>query len=61
MSIIKNCFTCNDLLFRAMIQVDNKTYNKTSFILYDSKEKEKAFCSFGCKLTHEQPKKGEII
>ena len=44
-----NCSSCNDLLFLDEVRVDNKRYPKTSFILYESKAKQKAFCSFQCK------------
>ena len=46
---LTNCTSCNDLLFLEEVKVDNKTYLKTSFVLYESKARKKAFCSFQCK------------
>ncbi len=59
MNTITNCNNknCSDLILHDKIKVDEKVYNKTSFICYNNKEKEKAFCSLSCKFEYDKESK----
>ena len=48
--IISNCNTCEEIIFHKKVKVDNKTYNKNTFIFYNNESKTKSFCSIVCKM-----------
>ena len=48
--IISNCNNCNEIIFHKKVKVDNKIYNKSSFIIFNNETKTKSFCSIICKM-----------